>query len=140
MVARGLIAAAAMVIAGSAVASGPVEYRIVRFDVEFSTTDGLPGSAFPMPDPVLGLGERPRYASAAFGINEDGVVVGMSNVDVFDALDPVTVVSRPFVWQPEPFHSAFGVNTMHPLAWWASGLCGGIAHGAVVKEPQPSRV
>jgi len=123
--------------AASAAWAGPVEYRIVRFDVEFSTDDSEPiMSTDPderIPDPVLGLGNRDRYASAAFGINADGVVVGMANVD-FDGTNPIPgsdqFVSRPFVWQPEPIHAAFGVNTMHPLEWWATGDCEVFAHGA----------
>ncbi len=121
--------------AASAVRAGPVEYRIVRFDIEFSTDDSEPSTnpSERIPDPVLGLGNRDRYASAAFGINADGVVVGMANVD-FDGTNPIPgsdqFVSRPFVWQPEPIHAAFGVNTMHPLEWWATGGCEVFAHGA----------
>jgi len=123
----------------SIASAGPVEYRIVRFDVEFSTKDSEPTTQPDerIPDPVLGLGIRDRYASAAFGLNEDGVVVGMANVDLPGGIPPFDVVSRPFVWQPEPIHGAFGVDTMHPLEWWATvdceaaiGDCEPFAHGA----------
>ncbi len=116
----------------SIASAGPVEYRIVRFDVEFSTDDSEPATQPDerIPDPVLGLGIRDRYASAAFGLNEDGVVVGMANVDVPGGIPPFDVVSRPFVWQPGPIHGAFGVDTMHPLEWWATGECEPFAHGA----------
>jgi hypothetical protein len=121
---------AAAVTAGAATAVGPVEYRIVRFDVEFSTDVSGPGGS--MPHPVLGLGARDRYASAAFGLNNDGLVVGMANVDIFSPpFGLLGVESQPFVWQPASIHAAFGVNTMHPLASAPASIsCKAGLHGA----------
>ncbi len=110
----------------------PPQYRVTVFIPEFTGSScNIPNLIPRVPDFIDGVDLTLPVASAALGINEHGVVVGMARIEETVPGFGVTVPSiRPFIWQPETVYPGLGVNTMHPLPMWGTTPCSDGPQGA----------
>jgi len=113
------VVAAIPLIVASASASDEV-YRIVRFDPPYSSILEAPGiaAAVPSTDTLRPPFFVPMTATSyAYGINEQGVVVGAAYACPTAECDSTSEpVYRPFLWQPELLHASVLANHLNFLA------------------------